>query len=383
MKGLAMDEIMYHYTDVDGFYGIISGQSIRMTQSDYLNDPYDSHLFITLVKEYLARNKTLVEDRINRLEKATPDQKVDIKKIYDRCDLISYMNYIHGHVSLYVLSLTKSDDDMTMWNHYGKGGMQLAFSVKDLLESLVQTFNPRCGDEFLADADVIYTDARSDIRDININNFSTFKLFDSNGIEETVFNKHQKIINRQSPWITDQLYGTNNLVTFIDSYLNSYIHSLHYLLSEVNGGISIESPEVEVCSKVFTNVLSLDNKLLWKHDLSLYMLMLSALIKNNTYEHEREHRIVYFQYTDDAKAIDKKYVVRHLEIGDFIRPYVEFANGNRDMLRNSLKGIKLSPYTRNLPINREIYLNTLRDFVGKYGFGPDIDITDSEHYYRW
>ena len=42
---------LYHYTSVDGFEGIVKNNSIRMTKSEFLNDPYDCHLFVKLVEK--------------------------------------------------------------------------------------------------------------------------------------------------------------------------------------------------------------------------------------------------------------------------------------------------------------------------------------------
>ena len=55
-------EKLYHYTSVGGFEGIIKNNSIRMTRSAFLNDPYDCHLFVKLVEKYLDSNEELVKE---------------------------------------------------------------------------------------------------------------------------------------------------------------------------------------------------------------------------------------------------------------------------------------------------------------------------------
>ncbi|MCD7715629.1 MAG: hypothetical protein LUI39_04145 [Lachnospiraceae bacterium] len=72
---------LYHYTSVKGFEGIINNNSIRMTKSDFLNDPSDCNLFITLVDKYIDSNKGIPEKIISKL-KEEESRKEIIKKIY-------------------------------------------------------------------------------------------------------------------------------------------------------------------------------------------------------------------------------------------------------------------------------------------------------------
>ena len=129
---------LYHYTNVGGFEGIINNNSIRMTKSDFLNDPSDCHLFITLVEQYINSNSIILSNIISSVR----NQRDIVEKIYKEngCDLIHYIKYIHKHISLYVMSLTQIDDGMNMWNYYGQGGMELNFSIESLIESLQKTF---------------------------------------------------------------------------------------------------------------------------------------------------------------------------------------------------------------------------------------------------
>lgn len=371
LEGYTMDE-MYHYTTVDGFHGIIGNKSIRMTKSDYLNDPKDGHLFISLVEKYLLKN-SVFENVLANITEFDAAKIVQIKQIYSDkgCSLTNYMKYIHGHVSMYVLSLSESDDDMTMWNYYGRGGMQLTFSVGDLSNSILNSSD--ADNEYLAEADVIYTDKDSDLRNIPFDNLSRFQLRDRRN--QNVFQIHRELLGQES----DQLYRTQNLELFIDTYLKSYLLTLNYLLNTAKS-INVDTDCKEIYQKVYGNVMRLYGDLLWKRDLSLYMIVLSALIKSNSYKHEKEHRLVYFQYSDLQNNDKEEYTVKHLDAGDFIQPYITFENID---LSNSLKGVKLSPKTRNLPIDDETYKRTLEDFVGKNVSGSNVPINYSDHAIRW
>ena len=81
-------EKLYHYTSVGGFEGIIKNNSIRMTRSEFLNDPYDCHLFVKLVEKYLDSNEELVKDTIKSL--TTHSKEVETLYMQKGCKLVPY-----------------------------------------------------------------------------------------------------------------------------------------------------------------------------------------------------------------------------------------------------------------------------------------------------
>lgn len=89
---------LYHYTNVGGFEGIISNNSIRMTKSDFLNDPTDCHLFVALIDQYIKSYPKIFSGIISSVK----NYRDIVEKIYEKkgCDLIHYVEYIHKHVSL-------------------------------------------------------------------------------------------------------------------------------------------------------------------------------------------------------------------------------------------------------------------------------------------
>ena len=367
---------LYHYTSVDGFEGIIKNNSIRMTKSNFLNDPADCNLFITIVDKYICSNPKVLEKIISNIG----NNKDIVEKIYyeKECDLVHYINYIHKHISLYVMSLTKIDDGMNMWNYYGQGGMELNFSIDNFINSLKKTLSSE--KEFLAEAHVIYANSDFDIEKMEVPTFSEFVL--KNKESDSIFEDHRSFIKGLSHYDATQLYDTNKLDEFIKTYMKSYITTLDYLIGQraINDSMSRE----EIFDKVFNNVSKLNNFLYWKHDLSLYMLVLSALIKSDTYEYEDEHRIVYFEYnTNSNKTKKEEYCIKHIMSGDFVCPYVTFKNETNDLLQNSLKKITISPVTRNLPINNEIYLETLKKYILSQGFNEAVEVQYSQHSIRW
>ncbi|MCD7717434.1 MAG: hypothetical protein LUI39_13500, partial [Lachnospiraceae bacterium] len=294
--------------------------------------------------------------------------------------LIHYIKYIHEHISLYVLSLSKKDDGMSMWNYYGQGGIELEFSADDLVNSLKKTFNSK--NEFLAEAPVIYADSNVNVEEMNVPEFSKFML--KNKDSDNIFDEHYDFIkNKAYDWET-KVYKFQKLDDFIKYYIKSYITTLNYLINY--GQINENMSEEGIFDKVFDNVSKLNNYYYWKHDLSLYMLVLSALIKSDTYEHEKEYRIVYFEYNINSNKTKKEeYCIKHISSGDFIYPYITFKSDTTDdnLLKNSLKKITISPATKNLPINDEIYKNTLKRYIRSKKFNEDVEVCYSQHFIRW
>lgn len=348
-----------------------------MTKSDFLNDPADCHLFITLVKQYIDSHSTILSNIIS----SVGNHRDIVEKIYKKngCDLIHYIEYIHKHVSLYVMSLTQIDDEMNMWNYYGQGGMELKFSIKSLIESLQKTLISE--KEFLAEAHVIYANSKYDVEEIKVPAFAEFTLI--NKESNNIFEDHRSFIKEKSYYDADQLYSMTRLDKFINTYMKSYITTLEYLLQqkEISDGMSSEM----IFQKVFNNVSKMNNFYYWKHDLSLYMLVLSALIKSDTYEYEDEHRVVYFEYNINSEKTKKEeYTVKHIMSGDFVCPYITFKKEDEnDLLNSSLKGITISPVTRNLPINNDIYLETLNKYISSKGFTDVENAQYSKHTIRW
>lgn len=266
-----------------------------------------------------------------------------------------------------------------MWNYYGQGGMELKFSMESLVKTLQKTFISE--KEFLAEAHVIYANNKFDVEKINVPAFTDFILI--NKESNSIFEDHHSFIKEKSYYDADQLYSTTRLDQFIRTYMKSYITTLEYLLQndKINDRMSSEI----IFQKVFENVSKLNNFYYWKHDLSLYMLVLSALIKSDTYEYEDEHRVVYFEYNINSEKTKKEeYTVKHIMAGEFICPYITFKkeDGN-DLLQSSLKGITISPVTRNLPINDDIYLETLNKYISSKGFTDIQNIQYSKHTIRW
>ena len=48
-----MGRLFYHYTSISGFEAILKSGSLRMTRSDFMNDPNDCRVFLDVVKKHI------------------------------------------------------------------------------------------------------------------------------------------------------------------------------------------------------------------------------------------------------------------------------------------------------------------------------------------
>lgn len=359
-RDTGMENIRYHYTSVDGMSSILKNKKLRLTRSEFLNDPADCRVLYTLIGEYLDKNCEKIMAQLDSDE---------VQQTYNKATLIDYIYFLQDHIHLYVLSLTDNNDQMSMWNYYGSGGMQLSVDVDDLVNQLSNSFSAE--NLYLAFSPVKYISDGDSVESIAFEPFSNFHL--NNKDHQHIFwaNSKKKGQNGQP----HRLYETTILADFVDTYIKGYIESLKYLIKQ--GDISSSSSRTEIYEAVYLNTNSLDNYLVFKRDLTLYLMVLSAFLKNDTYSYEKEYRIVIFENAlSQSFCID--YAVQSIQNQKYMRPYWETTELSLDFL----KGITLSPLTKNLPIDGELYMDTIRGFIQK-NTGNIISVNCSSHKIRW
>ena len=137
---------------------------------------------------------------------------------------------------------------------------------------------------------------------------------------------------------------------------------MEYLIKQNQININTE-PDV-VFERVFDNISKLNNFFYWKHDLSLYMLVLSALIKSDTYQYEDEHRIVYFEYNIDGNKmlgfVDDPYFKRR-KVSYFMKESVPRRN-------KIIPGTNLYVWVNN---NANTLVRLMRDMLVRYLISPE------------
>ena len=104
---------LYHYTDQNGFVGIMQNRSLWATKIQYLNDHNEYYLAIKFASESLDKR---IED----------EEDLEIKLMYQefltRLELLS-------NVNLCVCSLTEQGDLLSQWRGYSNkmGGYSIGF----------------------------------------------------------------------------------------------------------------------------------------------------------------------------------------------------------------------------------------------------------------
>lgn len=392
------DDLIYHYTSVAGLFGILSSKSIRLAHSDYLNDPYDCSLFSKLVGRYFADTDL---DEILSDTHFLDEHKESLRALYELCPLSGYVRYLHQQIPTYVISLTNLHDEMNMWNYYGSGGAELAFDRETLLQAFKKDFTEE-ENQFLTEHAVFYAQHDEDLGNILVPRFSEFHLRTKTKDDFFGAHKDEMEANQDSGQYATALYKIDNLNKFVELFLKDYLLSLQFLLR--HGTLQSNSEEATVHREVLCNTITLRNitpmgkDMRWKYDMTLYCLVLSALIKNSTYRYENERRIVYFQFKqpDDVPALPICYDQRTIKAGSFLYPYITLLNktaaGESDGQKEFSKALVqlvLSPSTRNLPIDEQTYCENLRQFLTTQGYSafsaPDSiqKIVYSKHAIRW
>jgi len=107
--------ILYHYTTLDGLYGIIENNCIHATHISYLNDPSEEKYF-----EYI----------LNKLLNVNKEAEYTYEILYDAPYEIIFDNY-----EKYIISFCELPDSLSMWNYYSKGnGFNLGFQLNNMID---------------------------------------------------------------------------------------------------------------------------------------------------------------------------------------------------------------------------------------------------------
>ncbi len=110
-------DIYYHYTTMDGLFGIIDDKCVRATHIEYLNDPSEDKYFKDILDDYLNRNS-------------------NAKKIHN----ILYNEWYGANFDAkekFIVSFSKSSDALPMWNFYAKGnGVNIGLNLKKVVNRL-------------------------------------------------------------------------------------------------------------------------------------------------------------------------------------------------------------------------------------------------------
>ncbi|MBQ7033149.1 MAG: DUF2971 domain-containing protein [Clostridia bacterium] len=360
-------EKLYHYTSVRGFESIIKNKCIRMTRSDFMNDPHDCQVFFDIVEKYINEKMGTINLSEYLHHK---DNHRYVEEVLRRYPPVAYMKYLFKTIPLYVLSLTGEADSLPMWNYYGGDGIRLAFDSDGLIHTMSSSLC-RDASDFLVKTRVEYIDSDTKLEDLTLNSFSDFYVYSYNGKTERAELRTPVVQHNEG----------ENLRYFIDSFIVSYIKTIAYMAySEDIEGIPncrrmMECPSKDFFICVFENNKGQSSeKTRFKADIDLYMLILAARYKTKTFENENETRIVFFKQ-DELEKPEEKIITSEYKFGSFLKPLIECPFHTDDVA-----DILLAPSAKQLPVHMETYQKLIREFCGKT---DDFIVDVSKHDVRW
>lgn len=374
---------LYHYTSMQGFESIIKNQSIRMTRSDFMNDPYDCKVFYKIVKKHIEEKMKDIEVEyyLRNVRNKSKKFPKDVNDLIKKYPLNKYLEFVYNHISLYIFSMTDCKDSLPMWNYYGNDGICFGVNEELFLKKFTQEI---CKQEFdfLAYTKVNYIDIDEKLKDLPLNSLTDIQLFKSSNDDKSSF--YEKLLHENKK-DDDNI----DLELFIESYIESYIVSINYLLREpINENKSFEEfYEINSIDKFYEKIFLENRKLMTKEDMSfkslidIFMLILSAKYKPKTFENESETRVVFFNYNIPQK-VKEEYAAIKYDFGSFIKPFIkcDFSSKDECPLSDEIESIILSPAANRIPIDENTYKGIIRKFLKK---DDSFNVEISKHDIRW
>lgn len=361
-----------HYTSVESFFSIISTARIRLTRSEFLNDPTDTRISNIFISKFTKTHRQEIDKMVQTIG---GDQAGTMAKIYHQAPIERYLRFILNHVNIYVMALSRDIDAIPMWNYYGRGGMELSLDIAGFVQDLAASLAPD-NPAFLGLTDVTYVNEQMDLANMNLpQRLGNFFLRTAKSRD--IFGLHEAFLKQQG--FDTSVFDLTNVGEYTEYFITSYIYSLRYLALKAQK-ITPEMAPDQIFRIVYNNDLYIKEKYAWKSDVLLFFIMLSAALKNDSYKFEREIRIVYFNPSLKAnQQTSNKFDVKILQGQQYIRPYIELPIPH---IAQNINQITLSPQTENLPIDHHAYLDVIKDFLQQNQF-HEIKVGFSKRKIRW
>lgn len=129
--------VLYHYTSIEGFKGIIDKKCMRMTKYDQLNDTSEiilaRDLIISIIKEYECDPENMVF------------------KEY----LLKALEYFEN-LNIFITSYSEKANDLEQWRAYApKGGVAIGFDSNELARGFIDEILP--DGEYKKERGVVFT----------------------------------------------------------------------------------------------------------------------------------------------------------------------------------------------------------------------------------
>jgi hypothetical protein len=314
---------LWHYTDVNGFHGIVSSKNFYLTNINYLNDKEEFRHALALARRLLlaslpsATEAPLVRDLVAGT----------FENVFQRGPLSP------SNLSLFTASFTVNGDQLSQWRGYSKGsaGVSLGFDFRDARE-LIRPASPATF------APCVYRDDE----------------------------KERLLRHSIAPYaepVLDLAMRTSDIPT-----VDRAIDELRVQRPDLSG---------EQAQRLyFEQLRDRTDQVLAKSvgEMSSKILRLLGLLKHSAFEEEREWRFVIPRNANLPNSIQLKFLPRTNTLVPFIQ--LPFVSGAGSTLSFRLKEVILGPGSQD-----EIAASAARAFLDSMDM-KDVSVNCSQIPYR-
>lgn len=139
MMSMAADgdsnELLYHYTDPQGFSGIIENKNLWATNAAFLNDTQE----MTYGADLIAGELSKTASRVRHPSRAATTTDEDYQKVEAWSQVLKYLqaSYNPNRVPYgpYVVCFSRNGDDLGQWRGYATSGYSIGFDRKVLVDN--------------------------------------------------------------------------------------------------------------------------------------------------------------------------------------------------------------------------------------------------------
>ena len=107
--------ILYHYTDSAGLLGIVSSESLWLTNILFMNDGSELHFGLSLINDVVAELAALEADE---------ERALWLERLHLGVALLDLMG-----IRFFVGSFTEKGDQLSQWRSYGREGFAIGFDL--------------------------------------------------------------------------------------------------------------------------------------------------------------------------------------------------------------------------------------------------------------
>lgn len=131
-----MQPVLYHYTGLDSFMGMIESNNLWMSKGTFLNDSNELIYITAIVKNIRAEMKEQIREGFRDKEEAELAERMFLEQLDHT--LSRFQSDIDlDEFEVYILSLTENKDSLALWYNYSKGdGYSIGFSSEEMLKRI-------------------------------------------------------------------------------------------------------------------------------------------------------------------------------------------------------------------------------------------------------